>query len=235
MIATDDSALKNIASFLQKNKGKRAFAEHEVKRFLRGIGLPVPNGIFVGNDGYIPSSSLAYPLAAKVSSSKITSKSDVGGIRLGLKNDAELKKAVSELLKIEYAEGVLVEEMAHEGIEVIIGGVIDKQFGPVVMFGLGGVFVELFKDIAFALAPLKEEDAFWLIKQVKGYRLLEGYRGKPAVDKDALVKTILTVSEIIASGYVEEIDLNPVALYPNGAMILDAKIVAIKNGAEGGI
>ena len=184
----------------------------------------MPNGILVGKDGYIPSSNLAYPLAAKVSSSKITSKSDVGGIRLGLKNDVELKKAISELLKIEHAEGVLVEEMAHEGIEVIIGGVIDKQFGPVVMFGLGGVFVELFKDIAFALAPLKEEDAFWLIKQVKGYRLLEGYRGKPAVDKDALVKTILTVSEIIASGYVEEIDLNPVCLYPQGAMILDAKM-----------
>ena len=235
MIATDDSALKNTASFLGKNKGKKVFVEHEAKRFLKNAGLPVPNGMLVGKDGYIPSSSLAYPLAAKVSSSKITSKSDVGGIRLGLKNDVELKKAVSELLKIEYAEGVLVEEMAPEGIEVIIGGVIDKQFGAVVMFGLGGVFVELFKDIAFALAPLKEEDALWLIKQVKGYRLLEGYRGKPAVDIVALIKTILTVSEIIASGYVEEIDLNPVALYQKGAMVLDAKIVAIKNGAEGGI
>ena len=224
MTATDGSTLKNVASFMQKNKGKRVFAEHEVKRFLRGIGLPVPNGISVGNDGHIPSSSLAYPLAAKVSSAKITSKSDVGGIRLGLKNDAELKKAVTELLKIEYAEGVLVEEMAHEGIEVIIGGVIDKQFGAVVMFGLGGVFVELFKDIAFALAPLKEKDAFWLIQQVKGYKLLEGFRGKAAVDKDALIKTILTVSEIVASGHVEEIDLNPVALYPKGAMILDAKM-----------
>lgn len=226
MIATDDSALKNIASFLQKNKGERAFVEHEAKRFLKNAGLPVPNGMLVGKDGYIPSSSLAYPLAAKVSTAKITSKSDVGGIRLGLKNDAELKKAVSELLKIENAEGVLVEEMAHEGIEVIIGGVIDKQFGPVVMFGLGGVFVELFKDIAFALAPLKKEDALWLIQQVKGYKLLEGFRGKSAVDKDALVKIILTVSEIIASGHVEEIDLNPVALYPKGAMILDAKMKA---------
>lgn len=224
MILTDDSALKNIASFLEKNKGKKVFVDHEVKRFLRSIGLLVPNGIFVGKDGYIPSSGLAYPLAAKVSSAKITSKSDVSGIRLGLKNDVELKKAVSELLKIEYAEGVLVEEMAPEGIEVIIGGVIDKPFGAVVMFGLGGIFVELFKDIAFALAPLKEEDALWLIKQVKGYRLLDGYRGNPAVDKDALIKTILTVSGIIASGYVEEIDLNPVSLYPHGAMILDAKM-----------
>ncbi len=229
MIATDDSALKNIASFLQKNKGRRAFAEHEVKRFLRGIGLPVPRGIFMEKGIQLSAfsyqlSAFTYPLAAKVSSSKITSKSDVSGIRLGLKNDAELKKAVSELLKIEHAEGVLVEEMTHEGVEVITGGVVDKQFGAVVMFGLGGVFVELFKDIAFALAPLKEEDAFWLIQQVKGYKLLEGFRGKAAVDKGALVKTVLTVSEIIASGYVEEIDLNPVALYPKGAMVLDAKM-----------
>ncbi|MBI5203447.1 MAG: acetate--CoA ligase family protein [Nitrospirae bacterium] len=115
MIATDDSALKNTASFLEKNKGKKVFVEHEAKRFLKNAGLPVPNGMLVGKDGYIPSSNLAYPLAAKVSSAKITSKSDVGGIRLGLKNDAELKKAVSELLKIEHAEGVLVEEMAPEG------------------------------------------------------------------------------------------------------------------------
>ncbi|RJQ41476.1 MAG: acyl-CoA synthetase [Nitrospiraceae bacterium] len=224
MTAGDDSVLKHTVSFLEKHKGKRVFLEHEVKVFLRSIGLTVPNGIFVDKNGYIPSATLAYPLAAKVSSTKITSKSDVNGIRLGLRNDAEMKKAVSELLKIEHAEGVLVEEMAHEGVEVIIGGVTDKQFGPVVMFGLGGVFVELFKDIAFALAPLKEEDAFWLIKQVKGYKLLEGFRGKPAVDKDALIKTILTVSEIMASGYVEEIDLNPVALYPKGAMVLDAKM-----------
>ncbi|MDP2279809.1 MAG: acetate--CoA ligase family protein [Nitrospirota bacterium] len=88
MIATDDSALKNIASFLEKNKGKKVFVEHEAKRFLKNAGLPVPNGMLVGKDGYIPSSSLAYSLAAKVSSAKITSKSDVGGIRLGL-NDVK--------------------------------------------------------------------------------------------------------------------------------------------------
>lgn len=166
-------------------------------------------------------------MVAKVSSQKITSKSDVRGVRLGIKNYDELTKAVSELLEIEHAEGVLVEETAREGIEVIIGGVTDKQFGPVIMFGLGGVFVEVFKDIAFALAPLKEKDALWLIQQVKGYRLLEGFRGKPAVDKDALIKTILTVSEIMTSGGIEEIDLNPVALYPHGAMVLDAKMKVI--------
>ncbi|MBI5203395.1 MAG: acetate--CoA ligase family protein [Nitrospirae bacterium] len=218
-----------IKAFFQKNKGKRIFPEHEVKGLLKSIGLSVPEGIFIYR-GMQPSaighqlSALTYPLVAKISSSKITSKTDAKGIRLGIKNEDELKNAVNELSGIENAEGVLVEEMAPEGLEVIAGGIIDKQFGPVVMFGLGGVFVELYKDVAFALAPMKEKDALWLIQQIKGYKLIEGFRGKPAVDKGALIKVILAVSEIISSGNVEEIDLNPVSLYPQGAIILDAKM-----------
>jgi len=232
MTAGDSYVIKNIAVFLEKNKGKKIFLEHEVKSFLKENGLPVPKGIFIPKETPLSALSsqfslLTYPLVAKVSSEKITSKSDVHGVRLGIKDYDELTKAVSDMLEIEHTEGALVEEMAPEGTEVIIGGVTDKQFGPVIMFGLGGVFVELFKDIAFALAPLKEKDALWLIQQVKGYKLLEGFRGKPAVDKDTLIKTILTVSGIMASGGIEEMDLNPVALYPQGAMILDAKMKVI--------
>lgn len=127
---------------------------------------------------------------------------------------------------LEHAEGILIEEMSPEGFEVIVGATIDTQFGPIVMFGLGGIFVELFKDIAFGLAPLKKEGARWLIQQIKGYRLLEGYRGKPPVDKNILIKIIVTISELISTGLIEEIDLNPVALYSEGAMILDAKMLA---------
>ncbi|MFA4828092.1 MAG: acetate--CoA ligase family protein [Thermodesulfovibrionales bacterium] len=218
-----------IRDFFEKNKGKRTFLEHEVKGLLKNIGLSVPGCVFIPKETPLSAlgsqlSALSYPMAAKVSSSKITSKTDAKGIRLGIKDEDELKNAVNELSGIENAEGVLVEEMAPEGLEVIVGGIIDKQFGPVVMFGLGGVFVELYKDVAFALAPMKEKDALWLIQQIKGYKLIEGYRGKPAVDKDALVKVILSVSEIIASGDVEEIDLNPVSLYPKGAIVLDAKM-----------
>ena len=218
-----------IKAFFEKNKDKRTFLEHEVKGFLKSIGLSVPMGVFIPKETPLSAlgsqlSALSYPLVAKVSSSKITSKTDAKGIRLGIKNEDELKNAVNELSGIENAEGVLVEEMAPEGLEVIVGGIIDKQFGPVVMFGLGGVFVELYKDVAFALAPMKEKDALWLIQQIKGYKLIEGFRGKPAVDKNALIKVILAVSEIISSGDVEEIDLNPVSLYPKGAIVLDAKM-----------
>lgn len=213
---------------MKKNKGKTFFLEHEVKGFLKELGFSIPKGIFVNKEmvDHIPEIlNIPYPLVAKVSSSKIVSKSEVNGVRIGLKNENELRKAVSELLQIRDAEGVLIEEMAASGLEVIVGGVVDEQFGPVVMFGLGGISVELFRDVVFALAPIKNKDALWLIKQIKGYRLLEGYRGRPPLDLNTLLKMIVTVSEVIATGLIKEIDLNPVSLYPEGALILDAKLL----------
>jgi len=114
--------------------------------------------------------------------------------------------------------------MAAPGLEVILGGIVDEQFGPVVMFGLGGIFVEVFRDVAFALAPTEREEAIRLIKQVKGYKLLEGYRGREPVDIDILLKMIVDVSKLMATGLIKEIDLNPVVLYHRGAMVLDAKL-----------
>ncbi|MBI3593108.1 MAG: acetate--CoA ligase family protein [Nitrospirae bacterium] len=213
-----------IENFLERNRGKKTFLEHEVKGILKEMGLPVPRLEFVKKGETMPQLDLSYPLVAKVSSSKITSKSDIHGVLTGLKNNEELEAAVTTLMQIPDAEGVLIEEMATHGLEVIIGGVIDKQFGPVVMFGMGGVLAELFKDVAFGLAPLKKEEALWLISQVKGNRLLKGYRGSPPVDIDALVDIIVKISEFIATRLLGEIDLNPVALYPHGAIILDAKM-----------
>jgi acetyl-CoA synthetase (ADP-forming) len=220
--------MQKLKQFIAKNKGKTVFLEHEVKALLKDLGFTVPEGIFLRKesaDHMPPITGISFPLAAKVSSSKIVSKSEINGVRLKLENKDELKKAVSDLLQIKDAEGVLIEKMSPPGLEVIIGGIIDEQFGPVVMFGLGGVFVELFKDVAFALAPMKHNDALWLVKQVKGYKLLKGYRGNPPVDMDILMKMLVTISELIASGYVKEIDLNPVSLYDKGAMVLDAKML----------
>jgi acyl-CoA synthetase (NDP forming) len=220
--------MMKIKELIKKNIVKTVLLEHEVKALLKEMGFPVPKGIFVDKEmvEQIPAIvDISYPVVAKVSSSKIVSKSEVNGVRIGLKNEIELKKAVLELLQIEDAEGVLIEEMAEPGIEVILGGVVDEQFGPVVMFGLGGFFVELFRDVAFALAPIEKEDALWLVNQIKGYRLLEGYRGKPPVDINTLLEIIVKVSGIIATGLIKEIDLNPVSLYPQGAMVLDAKIL----------
>ena len=198
--------------------------EHEAKAFLKEMGLPVPRGTFFKR-GSIPSSAgMTYPLAAKVSSEHIISKTDVRGVRTGITNEEELKQAVAGLMEISGAQGVLVEEMAPRGIEVIIGGTIDPQFGPVMMFGLGGVYVELFKDVAFGLAPLAEKDALWLIAQTKGRILLEGYRDSPPADINTLVGILITVSRLMTAGRIREIDLNPVTVYAAGALILDAKM-----------
>ena len=214
-----------LEELISKAEGRSTLLEHEVKGLLKEMGFSVPKGIFIrSGETILEIPGLTFPLVAKVSSEKISSKSDLHGVRTGLKDFGELKIAVEELLRIENAVGVLIEEMAPTGVEVIIGGVIDGQFGPVMMFGLGGVFVELYRDVSFGLAPLSKDDAYWMIKEIKGHRLLEGYRGSAPVDKEALIEILINTSEIMATGLVEELDLNPVTLYAQGAMVLDAKM-----------
>jgi acetyl-CoA synthetase (ADP-forming) len=224
--AVDALVSEKLRIFLQRTD-KSVVLEHEAKVFLKDIDLPVPRGVFFSGDALAAAAvpdDLGYPLVAKVASTKIPSKTEVRGVRMGIRNRDELRIALAELSSIRDAEGVLVEAEAQRGLEVIVGGIRDEQFGPVVMFGLGGIFVELFTDIAFALAPLSRAQALWLARQVKGYRLLEGYRGSPPVDMEALIRVLPTVSQLIASEFLDEIDLNPVALYNRGCMILDAKM-----------
>ncbi len=218
--------LAALRHFLEKHAGTRVLPEQALKEFLRESGLPAPRSLNLAPGKPFPDfSRLTYPLVAKVFSSKIRSKTDVGGIRFGLKDAAAATAACYDLMKIKGVEGVILEEQAQPGTEVIVGGIVDPQFGPVVMFGLGGIFVELFQDVVFALAPLTRADAFHLMEQPKGYRLLTGYRGTAPCDREALADILVTVSELMATGLLEEIDLNPVALYPDGAMILDAKML----------
>lgn len=203
--------------------------EHEVKALLKERGLSVPNGFYADRGSSLSNiieraSLLTYPLVAKVSSSRIVSKSDIGGIRMDIRDCETLKGAVSELFDIEGSEGVLIEEMVPKGLEVIVGGTIDDQFGPIVMFGLGGVFVEVFRDIAFGLAPINKDGALWMMEQIKAYPLLRGYRGHSPVDTETLSDIMISVSEMMAEGNIEEIDLNPVILYTRGAIVVDAKI-----------
>ncbi len=214
-----------LEDFLQLHENRQVFREYEVKDLLRGFGINTPRGMFVPRGEVMPSTvCLSYPLVAKLVSSGITSKTDVGGVRLGIGNDDELRRVVTELSLMEHAEGVLVEEMAPPGFEVIVGGTIDVTFGPVVMFGMGGFFVELFRDVSFALAPVSREQALWLVGETKGEKVLKGFRGKPSLDIDAIADIIVTVSEVMATGLIRAIDLNPVALYPSGALVLDAKM-----------
>ena len=215
---------ETLRQFLAERGNGEALLEHEVKRLLRLVGMAVPAGIFIpaGEKAPVPF-PLPFPLVAKAALPGVASKSDLGGVRLGIRDAAGLSAAVADIGKIP-AAGVLVEEMARPGVEVIVGGTVDPQFGPIVMFGLGGLFVELFRDVAFAMAPLDRAGAGRLVAATKGARLLRGYRGQPPVGMEPLLSVVMTVSELIGSGLIGEIDLNPVELYPDGVLVVDSKM-----------
>jgi acyl-CoA synthetase (NDP forming) len=127
--------------------------------------------------------------------------------------------------------GVAIQEMAAPGIEVIIGMTMDSQFGPVLMFGLGGIWVELLKDVSFRVVPVSKADASEMIKEIKGHKLLTGFRGQPAVDIEALEDLIVKVSQFIQSNpEIQELDLNPVFAYPQGCIAVDARIIVENKG-----
>ncbi len=206
--------------------------EHEAKHLLSGLGLSVPEGVFIEKPQrkllretvLLKTGRLGLPLAAKTVAPGIRSKSEAGGIRLRIETKSELLEAVSGLMEMEGARGVLVERMVEGGTEAIVGGLIDAQFGPVVMFGLGGIFTEVFRDVSFALAPTGPVEALRLVLRIKGQSVLQGMRGRPPVDLKALTAAIVTVSRLMATGLIKEIDLNPLSLFPQGAFVLDAKI-----------
>jgi acetyltransferase len=173
------------------------------------------------------------PLAMKVVSKDILHKSDAGGVKLNIRGEADLRGAYARILKScrEYApeaviRGVLVTPMARKGTEVIIGVIRDPIFGPVLMFGLGGIFVEILEDVAFRAIPLSRHDATSMVEQIKARKVLKGVRGEAAVDKGALVDLLLKVSSIVeAYPELAELDLNPVMAYDDGYAIVDARII----------
>jgi len=176
---------------------------------------------------------LGFPVALKISSSAVLHKSDVGGVRLNLESAEAVAQAYDEMMaSVRAAQpdadlgDVLVSKMAAPGLEVIVGMNHDPQFGPVLLFGLGGVMVELFRDVSLRLLPLTREDALSMIREIKGHPLLAGYRGQPAVDQEALADCLLAVAELAERNpQIAEIDLNPVFAYPDGAVVVDARII----------
>jgi acyl-CoA synthetase (NDP forming) len=174
-----------------------------------------------------------FPVALKISSPDILHKSDVGGVQLDLNSAEAVEKAYDALLSAvkqnspeAQVDGILVSKMASPGLEVIVGMNRDPQFGPIILFGLGGIMVEIFQDVSLRLLPLTKEDAVSMIREIKGYGLISGYRGQPAVDEQALADCLLAVARI-SEDYPEivEIDLNPVFAYPNGILVADVRMI----------
>lgn len=173
------------------------------------------------------------PAVLKVASPEITHKSDAGGVKLDLRTAAQVGEAYDDVMaaaKESYPQkvisGVSVQKMCPSGIEVIMGMTRDAQFGPVLMFGLGGIFVELLKDVSFRIVPLTERDAREMIREVKGYPILAGYRGRPGADVPMLEDMLLKMSAFMETEQeIQELDLNPVFAYSDGAIAADARVL----------
>jgi acyl-CoA synthetase (NDP forming) len=207
--------------------------EMDAKKLLHEYGIRVNDGIGVKTpaEAVDAAKKLGYPVVIKVLSGKITHKSDLGLVALDVRSADCARGACDRILciarKIDPEAMAVVEPMAPEGIaEVIIGGKRDPQFGPTVLFGLGGVFVEVFKDVSLRVAPINHSIALRMIKEIKGYTILKGFRGKQGADIDALADILVDVSRMLmARDDILELDANPVIAYEHGATAVDARVL----------
>jgi len=209
--------------------------EPEAKTICSKYGIPVTKFRVAKNveEATRFAEETGYPVVLKIVSPDVIHKFDVGGVILNLKSSKEVRDAYNRILvnvkkykpdaKI---VGILVQEMAPPSTEVIIGATKDPQFGPALMFGFGGIFVEVLKDVAFRIAPITRSEAQEMITEVKAYPILRGYRGQPPTDINAIVEILLNTSKLVMDHpEIKELDLNPIMVYKKGAIIVDARII----------
>jgi len=218
-----------------RKDGRKVLFEHEAKTICAEYGITVNRFSLAKNENEAAelAERIGFPAVLKVVSPEIVHKSEAGGVKINLKDTDEVRGAYNTI--VENAKkynskanivGVLVQEMAPQGIETIIGAVKDPQFGQTLMFGLGGIFVELLKDVTFRVAPITEQDAAEMIVGVKAFPLLNGYRGSPPADVKAIVTQLVCVSHLVMDyPEIRELDLNPVMAYPHGTKVVDARII----------
>jgi acyl-CoA synthetase (NDP forming) len=229
-----------------RQHGRTLLTELESKQLLHDLGIPTTLGQLATSeeDAVRAAATMGYPVVLKIASPDIVHKSDVGGVALHLHDEATVRQAFHTIHQSIAArapgarlDGIIVQPMAAPGVEVIIGMSKDATFGPVLMFGLGGVLVEVLQDVAFRIVPLSPWDAQDMIQEIRGFPLLAGYRGTAPADLEALQRIVLTLSAFVASTpEVKEIDLNPLYAYAQGALAVDARIVLEEApvGAVGG-
>ena len=218
-----------------RRDGRKALLENEAKQLFAAHGAPVTKDLLVGtaDEAVQIAIKMGQAVVLKIVSPDILHKSDAGGVKINLRTEAEIRKAFGEIMesakKFDASadiRGVLVSHMAAEGVEVIIGTKYDDQFGPVIMYGLGGIMVEILQDVSFRVVPITPTNARQMIEQTRSYPILNGARGKPLLDTKTLRKLLMLCSEIVES-YPEilEMDLNPVIVHEEGLSIVDARVI----------
>ena len=214
---------------------RKVLTEIEAKQILGEAGITCTSTVLATSKEKAVSLSeeLGYPVVLKVSSVDITHKSDSGGVKVNLQNREDVAAAYDAIMQScrAYApnadiEGVSVQPMAKPGTEIIMGMIKDQNFGPVVMFGLGGILVEVLQDVAFRIVPIGQSDAVDMLEEIRGKKLLAGYRGKEPADTARLQRMLVQLSDFVdATPGIEEIDMNPVFAYGDGAVVVDARII----------
>lgn len=214
---------KEIIKLLEK---KGPLAENEVKDLLNANKIRTTKYMVVNKEEDLKILNLQFPVALKVCSNKILHKTDVGGVKLNIKDMNELKEEFKKFKKKFPKENLLVDQMEEKGVEVILGLVQDPTFGLSIMFGIGGIFTELYKDVIFRVVPIEKYDAEQMIEEIKGKKLLEGFRNIPA-NKELVVDLIMKVSKIGEElmDRIDQMDLNPVFVYGDDLCVVDAKLI----------
>jgi acetyl-CoA synthetase (ADP-forming) len=229
--------LKETSRILSQayKEGRKSLLETEAKTVCMDYGIPVTKFALARNEAEAVecAGTIGYPVVLKIVSPDIIHKSDIGGVVVDVKDAKRVRDAYDQILKNvknhdakARITGILVQEMAPSSTEVIVGAIKDPQFGPAIMFGLGGIFVEVLKDVTFRIAPITEDEACEMISEVKAYPLLEGYRNTPPADTKAIANILLNTSRLVTDHLeIKELDLNPILVYKNGAKTVDARII----------
>ena len=217
-----------ILEILSKSKSWGWVLEPDAKRILSLVGISVPPFMWAQNleEALQFAEENEYPVVAKVVSPKVVHKTEVKGVALGIDNKIALAEAFHRFSSFDGAKGVLVEK-SIKGLEMIIGAKIDFQFGPVILMGMGGTGVEIYQDASLRMAPITPEDAVSMLKGLKAYRLLDGYRGAEPIDRDALTRMLVAFSDLIMAfdEKISSIDLNPVFCSAQTCVVGDARIM----------
>jgi acyl-CoA synthetase (NDP forming) len=218
-----------------RKEGRKVLLEPEAKAICADYGIAVTKFDVAKSEKEAENfaQQIGFPIVLKIVSPDIIHKSDAGGVIVNLKTKDEVRTAYNKILENvkkfkpdAKISGILVQEMAPSSTEIIIGSIKDPQFGPTIMFGLGGIFVELLKDVTFKVAPITAQEAAEMVVEVRAYPLLNGYRNTPAADVKAIVDLLLCVSKLVVDHpEIKELDLNPIMAYAQGTKTVDARII----------
>ena len=214
---------------------KRSLLETEAKELLKEYGIPVPDFKLIKSEDEITglAKEINFPIVMKIASPDIIHKTDAGGVKLNIKDEKEAESTYQEIIfqakkynKKTRISGVIAYTMVPQGTEIIIGMMKDPHFGPVAMFGLGGIFVEVLKDVSFRIIPLEERDAQEMITEIKGYKILKGVRGEGPKDIKAIKTLLMKISKLTTENpKINEIDLNPIFVFEKGLQVVDARMI----------